>query len=228
MSEYKIIKAYGDTALSELQPLVSEAYGKIITPLPHCNPRDISFDGSQKPYEFYNAWMAIGEKLMDEDKPTMLEVGAYKGVWGIAFMEWCVLNKKQGEYCTVTWMEHNPANNDLLRVQKHYSDRGCSFKLIDANSQMAATKEEAVKFKDKYSFVFIDADHRYEGVKKDIELYAPLATKALGFHDIRPREANDSVGVYKAIVDSGITLDKEIVDNDNTMGIGLKFICNPQ
>lgn len=224
MSEYMIVKAYGDTPISDLQPLVSEAYGKIITTLPLCGQRDISFEGSQKPYEFYNAWIAIGEKLTDEENPTMLEVGAYKGVWGIAFMEWCILHNKKGEYCTVTWMEHNPANEDLRKVQKYYTDKGFSFKLIDANSQMVATKEEAIKFKEKYSFVFIDADHCYAGVKKDIELYSPLAIKVLGFHDIRPRDENASVGVYKAIVDSGITLDKEIVDDENTMGIGLKFM----
>jgi hypothetical protein len=224
MSEYTIIKAYGDTPISELQPRVSETYNKIIRPIPHCNVRDISFEGSQKPYEFFNAWITIGEKLMNEENPTMLEIGSFKGLWGMAFMEWCNLNNKRGEYCSVTWMQTNPANDDLLKVQKYYTDNGGSFKLVDANSQMVATKEEVLKFRDNYSFVFIDADHRYEGVKKDIELYSPLATKMLGFHDIRPKDMNTDVGVYKAIMDSGIVLDKEIVDDDNTMGIGIKFV----
>jgi hypothetical protein len=59
---------------------------------------------------------------------------------------------------------------------------------------------------------------------KDINLYSNLATKVLMFHDIRPKQVNNSCGVYQAIQDAGITLDTEIVTNENIMGIGLKFI----
>lgn len=46
-------------------------------------------------------------------------------------------------------------------------------------------------------FLFIDADHRYEGVKRDFELYSPLVRKGglIAFHDIKPnvQDANTQV-----------------------------------
>lgn len=35
-----------------------------------------------------------------------------------------------------------------------------------------------------FDAVFIDGDHRYEGVKADWDNYGPLGVKAIGFHDI--------------------------------------------
>ena len=38
----------------------------------------------------------------------------------------------------------------------------------------------------KLDFLFIDADHTYEGIKRDFELYSPLMKKGgiIAFHDI--------------------------------------------
>lgn len=46
-------------------------------------------------------------------------------------------------------------------------------------------------------FLFIDGDHRYEGVKADYEMYAPLVAKGglIGFHDIVPGPAHEVGGV---------------------------------
>ena len=48
-------------------------------------------------------------------------------------------------------------------------------------------------------FLFIDGDHRYEGVKSDYEMYAPLVAKGglIGFHDIVPGPAHEVGGVPK-------------------------------
>lgn len=84
---------------------------------------------------------------------------------------------------------------------------------IDTNTSLFDKKEEAIKFKDKlvaiqgFSFdvanqineladiVFIDADHSYESVKKDIKAYTPKVKKGgiLSGHDI------DFPGVNKAV-----------------------------
>jgi predicted O-methyltransferase YrrM len=46
-------------------------------------------------------------------------------------------------------------------------------------------------------FLFIDGDHRYEGVKADFETYSPLVRKGgwIGFHDIVPGPAHEAGGV---------------------------------
>lgn len=45
--------------------------------------------------------------------------------------------------------------------------------------------------------LFIDGDHRYDGVKSDFEMYSPLVRKGglIGFHDIVPGPENNVGGV---------------------------------
>ena len=208
----------------QFEQQIGKVYGEVLTSIDITKPYAVSFDGSQKPFEFFSAWKIIDETLKDVTEPTFLEIGAYKGLWAIAFFEWCKMNGKQGRYFTVTWMQHNPANEDLRKVISYYQSEGFVCKLIDENSQLETTRDLCKKEHDKFDLLLIDADHRHEGVKKDIELYYPLVGKLLVFHDIRPEPKNDSCGVYQAIVDSNITLDHQIVCGENMMGIGIKHI----
>ena len=213
----------------QFQQNVADAYSKLIGPVDINHPYAVSFNGSQKPFEFFKAWEIISEKLENVGNPTFLEIGAFKGLWAIAFFEWCKLNNKKGVYVTITWMEHNPDNNHLLNVIDNYKKEGFECLLIDDNSQLEETKYKIHCFKPEsfeiitFDVVLVDADHRYEGSKKDIELYQPLA-KTLVFHDIRPESANQNCGVYQAIKDSGLLpLDHEIACAPDMMGIGIKF-----
>jgi hypothetical protein len=201
-----------------------EKFDKLYQEIYQENPGIINpvYHGSQIKEEFILAWNELIQIISNtEGVFTFLEVGAYRGLWPLMLSFVCEKLEKEFEYTTVTWLDQDPNNEAILKVKQYYDKNNLNFTLINKNSQL----EETLEFvKDKYDVVFIDADHRYEGVLKDIQLYNSLATQLLMFHDIRPKETNSNCGVYQAIQDFEITLDKEIVTNENTMGIGLKFI----
>jgi cephalosporin hydroxylase len=72
-------------------------------------------------------------------------------------------------------------------------------------------------------FLFIDGDHRYEGVRRDFELYAPLVRPGgiVAFHDISPRTTPDTEGT--AAFWAELTQSRETVEcvADGSAGYGI-------
>jgi hypothetical protein len=205
---------------------IIEAYSKVHTPLFYTNNDDPSFDGSQRQSEFFTAWNTINEFYDGKtEKLTFLEVGAWKGLWGMAFAEFCKEKGIEGEYVTITMIDHDPNNQPLYKTIDYINEQpGLKASLIDLNTFDESALSEVQKHYTSYNIVFIDAGHKYEEAKNDIDKFASLATDMLMFHDIRPVIATPNCGVYQAIVDSNITLDEEISVVDDQMGIGIKFI----
>ncbi|MBV6437301.1 MAG: hypothetical protein AELANPGJ_02583 [Anaerolineae bacterium] len=73
--------------------------------------------------------------------------------------------------------------------------------LLRLDSQTEATRDAVVQAlrNQPADFLFIDADHREAGVRRDYELYAPLVRTGglIAFHDIRPHPKNPEVEVFK-------------------------------
>lgn len=82
----------------------------------------------------------------------------------------------------------------LEAVAERLRQKGHGVWLIQGNSQDPATAQQVREIQDTFDAVFIDADHRYEGVKKDWELYGPMA-RLVGFHDIAPLPRNHVIEV---------------------------------
>lgn len=209
--------------MTELQKLILETYSSLHGEVRYTNDGTVSFQGSQKQVEFFKAWESISNfyKGKNIKELSFLEVGAWKGLWGLAFCEFCKLNNIKGQYVTVTWISHDAEpNRSLYKTVSHLNDNGIQAYLIDGDSTDQKIVEEVINRKSKYDLVFIDASHEYDYVMKDIKNYGSLATDILAFHDIRAKQA----GVYRAIVDSNVSLDEEIVHSEETMGIGIKYI----
>ena len=205
---------------------IINTYSQLHSPLVYTNNDSVSFDGGQRQSEFFAAWNEI-IKFYDLKKPskiTFLEVGAARGLWGIAFAEFCKEKGIQGEYVTITMMDHDPNNPPLYRSIDYINNQPkMTATLIDMNTFDKNALDEVKKYHQTYDIVFIDAGHKYHEVKNDIDKFSNLATDMLLFHDIRPIEATSNCGVYQAIQDSNIVLDEEISVADE-MGIGIKYI----
>jgi hypothetical protein len=176
-------------------------------------------DGSQIPSEFRMCLDLLYGRIsrIEAEEIAFLEIGAFKGLWPLAFSVLCARLGKQPTYSTVTLMADNIENQSLLKVEEYYHTCGWTFVLIDGDSQDAATKQSLVKRSGAvFDFVLIDADHSCQAVRKDIQSYGAMASHLLLFHDIN----TPTCGVSKAIRKEKIELHCKIA-HSNIMGIGI-------
>lgn len=80
-----------------------------------------------------------------------------------------------------------------------------------------------------FDLVIIDADHRYESVKRDHELYADRATKAVMFHDIAGlRDCEGAKQYWEELVAQAPEGKYEaIAEGDQRAGIGWIVLAAP-
>jgi predicted O-methyltransferase YrrM len=81
-------------------------------------------------------------------------------------------------------------NDEELSAMRGYGSRSQSLHFLACDSQRLSTREAVVKLLNGrgVDFLLIDGDHRYDGVRRDFELYSPLVGDGglIAFHDILP------------------------------------------
>lgn len=181
------------------------------------------FHYTQRPWEFFGAWKIIEDHLPDSKELSFLEIGAAKGLWSIAFIEFCKLYDRDPVYVTVSYIEHSSLqqheiewNRTLINVKNYYEGQCKEWILFDENSQSILTRDMVAAVRPQYNFTLIDAEHTYHAVLKDTALYEPLTKNLLIYHDI---VYDDTIG--QAIRDSNIKLDYEIKIPTPTTGEGI-------
>lgn len=80
-------------------------------------------------------------------------------------------------------------------------DRNGPFTPVPGVTLIIADTAEAIDRLDfmegqKFDLVIIDADHKYQAIKRDYGLYNPLAAKAVMFHDIAGLRACEGVAKF--------------------------------
>jgi hypothetical protein len=79
-----------------------------------------------------------------------------------------------------------------------------------------------------FDLVIIDADHSYEAVKRDYEMYAALADKAVMFHDIAGLRDCEGAARFWNEIKSDLDGHEIIADGDQRSGIGwIDHVANP-
>ena len=168
--------------------------------------------------------------ILDKVKPkVILEIGTSRG--GTLFL-FSYITHKEATLISVDLNQHL-----WVRILLEYILKGKQkIFLIQGDSHSIETlrKIEGILRDNKVDFLFIDADHSYEGVKKDFEIYSPLVRKGgiIAFHDIIPdyyakRGIKPSSGVYKFWNEiKGKYEHLEIIKdrNQDGFGIGVLFI----
>ena len=102
-------------------------------------------------------------------------------------------------------------------------------KLVRANSHKTSTLYQVKKILDgkKLDFLFIDASHTYEGVKKDFEMYSPLIDEngTISLHDIAdcPLESNIFVSKFWNEIKEKYSY-TEIIEDKNQKGAGIGIL----
>lgn len=143
----------------------------------------IGFSGrpvSQRDKEFNELLL-----LVEENKCTSyLEVGARHGD---SFYDIVTQMPKGSKACAIdlpgdAWGMAD-SQEALVECIKELCTMGYDANVIFCDS----TSEGAIQFAEEngpFDLVFLDGDHRYEGIKKDYQNYKDLASKMIAFHDI--------------------------------------------
>lgn len=169
-------------------------------------------------------------KVVSSLKPNVIvEIGTYKG--GTLFI-WTRTNPQAELVVSIDLPGGKYGGGYDARREKlyrlfAYNRPHMQMEFIRGNSHLHETAERLKKILNGrlIDFLYIDADHTYQGVKTDFQLYSPLVSKQgiIGFHDICNRKANHQVKDFWAEIKQKFEY-KEILGPDTKTGNGLLFI----
>jgi predicted O-methyltransferase YrrM len=126
---------------------------------------------------------------------AVVEIGSFRGG---TLAAWCKLAAPDAVLVSVDLPEESetPASPDDLR---RLARAGQRVEVVRGDSQADETRRdvEAALGGREVDFLMIDADHSYDGVRRDFELYAPLVRHGglVAFHDIVPHSRIPNIEV---------------------------------
>jgi len=111
---------------------------------------------------------------------------------------------------------------------------------LTKNSHLQETLDDVISIlgENKLDYLFIDADHSYNGISKDFEMYSPLVKEKgiIGFHDILSLDNQDCGLFFNSIkknyitIEIGIPLLEQVRDEnykpDETSPMGIGILIN--
>lgn len=124
--------------------------------------------------------------------------------------------------------ENSSSKSNLIETVSELNRIGIAAEVLFGDSQSPAVVEEAA-IHAPFDMILIDADHRYEGVKRDFETYGRLAP-VIALHDITAPRGHVSDGYPNEVgrlwdeIRGGFR-HEEIVTHGSMMGFGIIYRC---
>jgi predicted O-methyltransferase YrrM len=185
---------------------------------------DFAFSQTIAPIQIRSELMELGRVIAAAKPVRALEIGTARG--GTLF----VLCRLAASSATVISLDlpHGAYGGGYspLRIPlyKRFTSPGQSLHLIRANSHDVDTLQRVrtILGSEPLDYLFIDADHTYEGVKRDFQMYSPLVRKGgtVAFHDIGQGQAGGEVPRFWSEIKDQY-LSREIIDSKEGYGIGV-------
>lgn len=165
-------------------------------------PRPFDGMGMELPGQDANALAAMITQFTQTHgrPPVVCEVGSWAG-------RSAVIMARAGAK-EITCVDHWEGSENDEGCKAYDGSRGAPINVFLRNTQglpikahCARSPEAASKFKDgEFDIIYLDAEHDYESVKKDIEAWKPKAKHILAGHDY-----HSFPDVQRAVKDSGLT-----------------------
>jgi len=142
-----------------------------------------------------------------KDGSVIVEVGSHLGATS------CMLalgNKNNKVYCVDTWRNDGQMAEPSKDTFSEFKENTKDFANITA---LRGKSEDVVKsFSEKIDLVFIDGDHSYEAVKKDVLSWIPKCKEnaIVAFHDVGP-VGSVEYGVTRVIDEYIKNIEKQVI-----------------
>jgi len=167
------------------------------------------------PYKNYRPMTRFMMKYFKEKKLVGSEIGVSKGTNSCSMLDALPIKKMYLIDPYDPWLDNSPDEGYIKR------DYGPHKKIAEKNLKryrdkcifITKTSDKAIDdIKDMLDFIYIDGNHTYEYVKKDIELYYPKVKKGgvVGGHDF-----SAAWGVPKAVIEFAKKQNTELYGWDN-------------
>lgn len=171
--------------------------------------------------------------LAERNIVTMLEIGTARGGTLYLFAQVASSNARIISLDMPSGKFGGGYENFKIPFYTNFAQKNQRIFLIraDSHSPSSLSTVKSILKEQKLDFLFIDANHTYESVKKDFQMYSSLVRKGglIAFHDIckYPSETNCEVDKFWNEIKQTYRY-QEIINNPNQRwaGVGVLYVSN--
>lgn len=184
---------------------------------------------SLRPLQIRSEFKVLVESVAEDQPERVMEIGTANGG---SLYTWCRCLDNTSQVISLDLPRGKYGGGYTSKktqfFQEFSKDKELNF--IRANSHLEDTLEATkdILEGEKIDFLFIDGDHRYEGVKQDFEMYSPLVKEGglIVFHDIvdGPKPKVGGVPEFWRELEDSFETERIIAEESEREGFGIGIL----